>query len=69
MTYVLRQQQSLMNTNTLKSLLGYAKKSDQPTPVDLQIDSLSRRRKILLILLLSGSTILYILPWQCKLFV
>ena len=68
LTYVLRQQQSLMNSNALKSLIGYQKKSDQSIPVNSQTDSLSRRQKTLLIFLLSGSTILYMLPWQCKFF-
>lgn len=63
MTYILRQEQPLINTNALQSLVGYMKKHDS---VDLPTNSLSRHRKILLIVLLSGSTVLYMLPWQCK---
>jgi len=65
-TYVLQQKQNLTNANVLKSLIGYIKKHDVPTPVDLPQNSISHRRKIQLVLLLSGSTILYMLPWQCK---
>jgi hypothetical protein len=65
-TYVLQQQQTLMNTDTIKSLTRYLKKQDVPMSIDLQQNSISYRRKLQLVLLLSGSTILYMLPWQCK---
>jgi hypothetical protein len=65
-TYVLQQQQTLTNADALKSLIGYIKKHDIPTPVDLPQNSISPGHKIKLVLLLSGSTILYMLPWQCK---
>jgi hypothetical protein len=65
-TYVLQQQQNLTNPGTFKSLIEYVKKHDIPMPVDLQQNTISHGRKIQLVLLLSGSTILYMLPWQCK---
>ncbi|CAF4254612.1 unnamed protein product, partial [Adineta steineri] len=63
-TYVLQQQQTLMNTDVLKSLLKYIKKTDAPISIELQQNIISRKRKIQLVLLLSGSTVLYMLPWQ-----
>lgn len=65
-TYILQQQYALINTDALKSLIGYIKKHDLSTSVDLQQNSIPRRYKMQLVLLLSGSTILYMLPWQCK---
>jgi hypothetical protein len=65
-TYVLQQQQTLMNTDTIKSHTRYLKKQDVPMSIDLQQNSISYRRKLQLVLMLTGSTILYMLPWQCK---
>ncbi|CAF1245971.1 unnamed protein product [Adineta steineri] len=63
-TYVLQQQQTLMNTDILRSLIKYIKKTDAPISIESQQNIISRKRKIQLVLLLSGSTVLYMLPWQ-----
>ncbi|CAF4791047.1 unnamed protein product, partial [Rotaria sp. Silwood2] len=63
-TYVLQQQQTLTNTNAIKSFIGYIKKHDQSIDIDSPQNLISYRHKIKLLLLLIGSTILYMLPWQ-----
>lgn len=65
-TYVLQQQQNLTNVDTIRSLIGYIKKHDVPKSIDIEQNSISRARKVQLVVLLSGSTVLYMLPWQCK---
>ncbi|CAF4754439.1 unnamed protein product, partial [Rotaria sp. Silwood1] len=63
-TYILQQQQILTNTNAIKSLIGYIKKNDESIHVDSPQNLISHRHKIKLVLLLIGSTVLYMLPWQ-----
>ncbi|CAF1350600.1 unnamed protein product, partial [Adineta ricciae] len=63
-TYILQQQTSF-NNDVLKSFLGYIKKHDiPPSSTDLPQNSMVRRRKIQLVFILCGSTVLYMLPWQ-----
>ncbi|UJR24957.1 hypothetical protein I4U23_006321 [Adineta vaga] len=63
-TYVLQQQQyqTLINQNIFKSFVGYIKKHD--ITIDPPQNSISSRRKMQLIFILCGSTVLYMLPWQ-----
>ncbi|CAF1214052.1 unnamed protein product [Rotaria sordida] len=63
-TYILQQQQTLTNIDAMKSFIGYIKKHDQSIHVDIPQNLISHRHKIKLVLMLIGSTILYMLPWQ-----
>ena len=67
MTYILQERRILVNLDRIRILSGQLKKHDMSNQEEIQKLQINPKSKMRLVLLLSGSTILYMLPWQCKL--